>query len=88
MSAVSYTRDRETARTLAGIRLDPIDLSRGSVHLFETWIGETMAVTACGEEADFNERARQTRDTISCSACAEASWRAAQAWIRQIRWHR
>jgi hypothetical protein len=75
-----HKRDRATARTAAGIRLNAAQhWATRSVHAFRRWTGETTAETWCGQQADFGAADRQTIDLISCLSCSEASWRAFQA---------
>lgn len=83
----TYTRDRDTARNVAGVYLNPRHPLSTSVHAFHHWTGDRILATWCGVPVDLTEGGAQTTDTINCLACAEASFQSEQSWIRQIRWY-
>mgnify|MGYP001557761715 CR=1 FL=1 len=70
-----HERDRQTVRTVAGVRIAPGHWASTVVHAHRTWTGEHAMLTWCGLTADLEAGARQTTDTINCLQCAEASWR-------------
>lgn len=73
---MSYRRDKETAASVAGVRLSPTHILSKSVHAHRTWLSDSVALTWCGIEADMSKGAKQTTDLISCLSCPEASLRA------------
>ena len=72
----TYVRDWSTARTIAGVRLNPTHWAGVTVHAFHVWTGEHVLLTWCGIEANLEDGARQTTDLISCLSCGQASWEA------------
>jgi hypothetical protein len=78
----AYVRDRETARTAAGVRLSPQHILSKSVHAFKTFTGDSTLQTWCDIPADLKDGASQTRETITCQACAQASFQNTQQWLR------
>lgn len=70
-----YQRDRQTARTVGGVRLQAGRWASGTVHAFWLWVGDTTIRTWCDVEAELlQDGARQTTDLISCLQCGQASW--------------
>lgn len=76
MAATTYARDRETARTVAGVRVDPYHWASVNVHAMKTWVGDSEIETWCSLRVDVANGGAQTTDLINCSGCATASWRA------------
>lgn len=74
MSVATYRRDRETTRSVAGVRTNPGHWAAQQVHAFRTWTDDRALVTWCGLDADLANGAYQTTDLISCQTCAQASW--------------
>lgn len=65
-------RNRETKNGACGVRIPPV-WPHGRVHAFRCWTGEKTLVTWCGEVADLQDGAEQTRALITCRPCGDAS---------------
>lgn len=72
MIAAATERDRQTARTHAGVRVPPI-WPGARIHAFRRWRSQTVCETWCGQVADLNDGAEQTTALVNCSDCARAS---------------
>lgn len=75
MKPVFMDRDHQTARTRAGVRVNPTHWSSVTVHAFWRWTSDAVLLTWCGIEVDLREGGAHTTDLISCLGCGEASWR-------------
>lgn len=75
-------KDRDTC----GVRIRPGHWASQSVHAFKSWTGERTLSTWCELDADLADGAVKTTETITCSACAEVSFRDMWRWVRDIRW--
>jgi hypothetical protein len=73
MTATYAERDRQTTRTMGGVRLKAGHWASVTVHSHRTWTGPATMTLWCGIEADFEDGAKQTTDLISCSGCGEQS---------------
>lgn len=72
----AYRRDHETAKKAGGVRLNAEHWASVTVHAFWRWTGENIMLTWCGIEANVDDDARLTTDTITCLACPMASMKA------------
>lgn len=82
MSAASYARDKETARTVAGVYVNPLHPLSKLVHAFRTWTGDRTLETWCEVSVNLTEGGAQTTDRINCQQCSEASFQATQRMLR------
>lgn len=77
MTTDTLARSCETSRTFSGVRLNaPQHWANRPVHAFHRWTDETTALTWCGIEANTAAGSVLTKDTITCTQCAEGSWKA------------
>lgn len=81
---VTYTRDRQTARDVCGVRLPPTHMLSKSVHAFKTWSGERTLLTWCEIPVDLRAGGLQTMETITCSGCGQNSYQDALRWARAV----
>ena len=75
-------RNKDTVRTVAGVRTDPSHWANTPIHSFRTWTGDRTLVTWCGIPIDLAAGAFQTTDTVTCLQCGEASFQATQRMLR------
>jgi hypothetical protein len=70
----TYERNKQTARTAAGVRVKDGHWASKTVHAFREWTGESDLTTWCGLDVDLSDGGRHTTDIITCLQCGEASW--------------
>lgn len=80
----TYERNKQTARTAAGVRLNPDHWASRTVHAFREWTGESTLTTWCGIDVDLAAGGRHTTDLIGCVQCSQASYDALRNFGRVV----